>query len=78
MVSALELTLGEIQTMNTILPFPERQSLSTLVSFEFLKGMCVLVLEKTEKVNNLLNIGKKWRSKCVMNREMIFFFFFCR
>jgi len=31
-----------MQTMNVIFEFPERESLRILVSFEFLKGMCVL------------------------------------
>lgn len=44
-VSAHDVILGEIQTINTILPFPKRQSLKTLVNFEFLKGICVLALK---------------------------------
>jgi hypothetical protein len=38
-VSELELIDGDIQTMNTIFPFPLNESLSTLVNLEFLKGM---------------------------------------
>ena len=38
-VSADEDIEGETQTINVIFPFPDKQSLNTLVSFEFLKGM---------------------------------------
>lgn len=35
---------GETHTMKVIFPFPERESLKTLVSFEFLNGIWVLFL----------------------------------
>lgn len=35
---------GEIQTINAILLFPLKESLRTLVSLEFLNGICVLFL----------------------------------
>lgn len=41
-VSELEEIEGDMQTMKIILPFPLSESLSTRVSLEFLKGMCVL------------------------------------
>jgi hypothetical protein len=47
-----------MQTINTILPFPNKQSLKTLVNLEFLKGICVLDLlkEKKKKKKNHLNL----------------------
>ena len=42
-VSALLENDGEIQTIKLILPLPLSTSLSTLVSLEFLNGICVLV-----------------------------------
>jgi hypothetical protein len=43
-VSAEAETEGLMQMMNLILPWPSSESLSILVSLEFLKGMCVLDL----------------------------------
>ena len=41
-VSAEAVTEGLIHIMNLIFPCPRRESLKILVSFEFLKGICVL------------------------------------
>ncbi len=49
-VSELELIDGEIQTINTILPLPLNESLSTLVNFEFLNGIWVLVLSMRAEI----------------------------
>ncbi len=38
-VSAEAVIDGETHTTKVIFPFPERQSLKTLVNFEFLKGI---------------------------------------
>jgi hypothetical protein len=43
-VSALLEIEGDMHTMKLILPLPLRASLNTLVSLEFLKGICVLDL----------------------------------